>query len=78
MDSKVKISAARLKEIIQEEVHKFYGIEEEKFHDSVLEEEGMEEALTPEEQEKQRVVGAISAMTPPQVSAIAAKSGIKV
>lgn len=77
MDSKVKISATRLKEIIQEEVHKFYGIEEEKFHDSVLEEEGMEEALTPE-QEKERVVGAISAMTPQQVSAIAAKSGIKV
>lgn len=80
MSNKIKIPVARLQQIILEEVSRFYNLEEMDEldeEDDLLEEEEIEEVATAVQQ-KERIIGALSAMTPEQVNALATKSGMKV
>jgi len=94
MNNKIKIPVARLKQIIQEEVTRFYGLEDEGSSDEpseeatldgdefgdLLEEEEMEEAMTPD-QMKQREIGAatekLNALPPAQAASAISKMGLR-
>ncbi len=84
MNNKIKIPVARLKQIIQEEVTRFYGLEEEaaleEGEEDLLEEEEMEEVMTPD-QMKQREIGAaterLNALPPAQAASAISKMGLR-
>ena len=92
MNNKIKIPVARLKQIIQEEVTRFYGLENEGLHDEpsdeatlegdeeLLEEEEMDEVMTPD-QMKQREIGAatekLNALPPAQAASAISKMGLR-
>ena len=83
MNNKIKIPVERLKQIIQEEVNNFYGLEEETLvgDEEEYDEDELDEEVTltgADSATKQDVVNAINQMPPNKAAEAGLKAGIPI